>query len=313
MDVKNAQGEFFKGNPDVASFVERNKLLDAPTIVYGKANKAIRWGDDPWEVEDTTLAKLVLYSKSLSTLYSDNGPFHPLPFVTVSAKNWGDSAQMNDPYFFHSQSKFYEFWVGDSSSLLKRELLANKPEGSVDVCMLEQNGSQTGMWYGWQPAHIVAQARGDIKLFTYIQLTQNQAEQIKQEITKHPQRPHQILQSIFPNAFLPAVESENLRRVFDQYGQAELDRLSHKFPNKDLRHINSELGINLTKEGEVLEPSEAFARLQPFRDVLVMTALGATKLARVAPQQSLWFGDVCDVSALTTESVRPRLELLRVA
>lgn len=313
MDAQIAQGEFLKGNPDVASLVERIRLLDAPTIVYGKANGAIRWGDEPWEVETVTLAKLVLYSKSLGSLYSDIGPFQPLPFTTVFVKNFVDTAGQKEPYFFHKQSRFHEFWFSDSTRLLKSEMLANKPEGSVDVCVLESNEGQAGIWYGWQPAHVVAQARGDIKLFHYFQLTHDQTEQIKQEITKHPQRPYQLLQALFPNAFLPAVETNDLNRAFDQCGYALLDNLSHKFPRKNLLHINSDLGLDLAKDNEILTPSEAFARLHFHKEDLVMTALNATKLSRVAPQQHLWFGDVRDESALTIGSIKPHLELLRVA
>lgn len=168
------------------------------------------------------------------------------------------------------------------------------------------------MWYGWQPADIVAEPRGDIKLYTYIQLTSDQAEQAKAEIERHPQRPYQIFQSLFSSALLPAVRTENLRDAFEQEGLRELQDLSKRFPNTDLRHINSILGISLAEEGEVLEPAIAFKRLLDRKEDLALIALSATRLSRFSPQQSLLLGDIRGVSELAVENVKPCIKLLQV-
>lgn len=190
--------------------------------------------------------------------------------------------------------------------------MKDKPGGSVDVCILESDSDHVGMWYGWQPADIVAEPRGDIKLYTYIQLTSDQAEQAKAEIERHPQRPYQIFQSLFSSALLPAVRTENLRDAFEQEGLRELQDLSKRFPNTDLRHINSILGISLAEEGEVLEPAIAFKRLLDRKEDLALIALSATRLSRFSPQQSLLLGDIRGVSELAVENVKPCIKLLQV-
>lgn len=269
-------------------------------------------GGEPWEISDERLARFVLYCNSPDTLTSDIGPFSRIPFATLAVNGFDENGGKEDAYFFQHESRFYEFWNTQGGRLLKKNLLLNKPDGSVDVCVLESKNGQEGMWYGWKPADIVTEARGDIKLFNYFQLSNTQAEMIKEEVIKRPQRPQQLLQSVFPNAFIPTVDSEGLRHIFDNYVEKELERVSHTFPYKDLSHINSLLGISLAKDGEVLSPSAAFERLRPLKDNLIMTAIAATRLSRYAPQQSLWFGDLREISDFTKENVESNLQLLKL-